>query len=61
VLKSTVPDETLDDVFEEVLEVHRLRVDAYVPLARASRQIRGMWPARVVGPNKAGPVGIEVT
>ena len=36
-LKSTVLDEKLDDVFEEVLEVHWLRVDAYVPLARASR------------------------
>ena len=36
-LKSTVSDEKLDDVFEEVLEVHWLHVDAYVPLARASR------------------------
>ena len=59
-LKSTVSLEALDSIFENGLEVHWLRVDAKIPLARASRQKRGTGPARVVWPDEAGSVGVEV-
>ena len=36
-LESTVSDETLDGVFENVGEGHWLRIDAYISLSWSSR------------------------
>ena len=60
VLEGTVSGETLDGIFENGLEVHWLRVDTKVALPRASRQKGGTGPARVVWPDKAGAVGVDV-